>query len=294
MKITSVIVYLVTFAFLISSYGIGQEKVEKKEPEKKITPEFKEAEAKVIETEGKVEARTPERPKWFVLKVGAILRRGAEIMTGLASRAVILLAENIKIEVKALSHIKFEDLVASLEKLRAIISMDFGKLSTKVKKGVLSADLRVAVRSSTTLIKGTEVEIFSQPDVPPGWFRGLKIGWEKKACPRMIVICGENEVVVENPDTGFSCTVSQGERTDDNVNLPQFVAADESNMLNAPPPAPEFIPLMNNDIPMPTDSSYPIQDSSPYSTNTVGSQTGETSGSVSSQQSMLPEPPGTP
>ena len=112
----------------------------------------------IEEIKGTVRIKMSDEDQWVVPKSGQAVDKGATVSTGFHSTAVIKM-ENSLTEVKPLTQIKVEELLATGKQIKSSMYLNFGKIKTKVTKlQNLKTDFKVRSAICTASVRGTEFE----------------------------------------------------------------------------------------------------------------------------------------
>jgi hypothetical protein len=114
-----------------------------------------ELEATLVAFKGTVDVKRPEDKDWVAAERNMKLKRGSEVCTAVASGATLLFTGNVKIEVKALTQAKVEDLAKAGAAIKADVNLKFGAIEVDIQKGDLKADMKVTAPNSTTSVSGS-------------------------------------------------------------------------------------------------------------------------------------------
>jgi hypothetical protein len=113
-------------------------------------------EATLVALKGTVDVKRPEDKDWVAAERNMKLKKGAEICTAVASGATLLFTGNVKVEVKALTQARIEDLAKAGAKVNADVHLKFGSIEVDIQKGDLKADMKVTAPNSTTSVSGSQ------------------------------------------------------------------------------------------------------------------------------------------
>ena len=112
----------------------------------------------IDEIKGTVRIKMSEGDQWIVPESGQEIDKGTTVSTGFHSTAVIKM-ENSLTEVKPLTQIKVEELLATGKQIKSSMYLNFGKIKTKVTKlKNLKTDFKVRSAICTASVRGTEFE----------------------------------------------------------------------------------------------------------------------------------------
>jgi hypothetical protein len=100
--------------------------------------------------------KRPDDKDWVAAERNMKLKKGSEVCTAVASTATLLFTGNVKVEVKALTQAKIEDLAKAGAKLNADVKLKFGSVEVDIQKGDLRTDMKVTAPNSTTSVSGSQ------------------------------------------------------------------------------------------------------------------------------------------
>ncbi len=118
-------------------------------------PAQEDLEAVIESVQGTVDVMRPGDKDWIPAEKGMKLKKSSEICSAIASTASLLFTGNIKVEVRALTQAKIEELAKSGGAVNAEVNLKFGTIEVDIQKGDLRADMKVAAPNSTTSISGS-------------------------------------------------------------------------------------------------------------------------------------------
>jgi hypothetical protein len=112
-------------------------------------------EATLVAFKGTVDVKRPEDKDWVAAERNMKLKRGSEVCTSVASGATLLFTGNLKIEVRALTQAKVEELAKLGNAVNADLRLKFGSIEVDLQKGDLRSDMKVSAPNSTTSVSGS-------------------------------------------------------------------------------------------------------------------------------------------
>ena len=117
------------------------------------------AEARVLETHGRVEIRTAPNDAWAALEEGMTVPVGATISTGFGASAIIQVGPAARLEVSALSRLTLEELIEREGLVESDLHLGVGRVRADVEavEGVQS-DFNLSSPVSTAAVRGTSFE----------------------------------------------------------------------------------------------------------------------------------------
>lgn len=116
-----------------------------------------------LDVEGKVRWRSGASADWTDAKVNDLLSQGAEIRTGLRSRATLRVGRNASILIDAGTSFELPQLEQEGQTLRTLASVKTGRVDFKVDKVGYSNDFKVATPQTTLSVRGTGFAVNSGP-----------------------------------------------------------------------------------------------------------------------------------
>lgn len=116
-----------------------------------------------LEVDGKVRWRADEQSAWREAKVNDLVGEGAEVRTGLRSRAALRVGRNATILVDAGTSFEIPQLEQDGQTLRTLASVKTGRVDFKVDKVGFSNDFKVATPQTTLSVRGTGFAVNSGP-----------------------------------------------------------------------------------------------------------------------------------
>lgn len=128
-------------------------------PDDKKDEKKGEIEATIVSIKGVVDIKRPEDKDWVEAKKDMKLKKGSEICTSVGATATLLFTGNIKIDVKAVTQAKIEQLAKAGNKVNADVKLKFGTVDVDIQKGDIKADMKVATPNSTTSVSGSSGRI---------------------------------------------------------------------------------------------------------------------------------------
>jgi hypothetical protein len=123
----------------------------------------KDLQAIFLEVDGKVRWRADEKSDWREAKVNDLVGEGAEVRTGLRSRAALRVGRNATILVDAGTSFQIPQLEQDGQTLRTLASVKTGRVDFKVDKVGFSNDFKVATPQTTLSVRGTGFAVNSGP-----------------------------------------------------------------------------------------------------------------------------------
>jgi hypothetical protein len=114
-----------------------------------------ELEATLVAFKGTVDVKRPEDKDWVAAERNMKLKRGSEICTSVASAATLLFTGNLKIEVRAVTQARVDELAKQGNDVNADVRLKFGSIEVDLQKGDLRSDMKVSAPNSTTSVKGS-------------------------------------------------------------------------------------------------------------------------------------------
>lgn len=112
-------------------------------------------EATLVAFKGTVDVKRPEDKDWVAAERNMKLKRGSEICTSVASAATLLFTSNLKIEVKALTQARVDELAKQGGAVNGDVRLKFGSIEVDLLKGDLRTDMKVSAPNSTTSVSGS-------------------------------------------------------------------------------------------------------------------------------------------
>lgn len=112
-------------------------------------------EATLVAFKGTVDVKRPEDKDWVAAERNMKLKRGSEICTSVASAATLLFTGNLKIEVRALTQARVDELAKQGGAVNADVRLKFGSIEVDLLKGDLRTDMKVSAPNSTTSVSGS-------------------------------------------------------------------------------------------------------------------------------------------
>ena len=112
-------------------------------------------EATLVAFKGTVDVKRPEDKDWVAAERNMKLKRGSEICTSVASAATLLFTGNLKIEVRALTQARVDELAKQGAAVNAEVRLKFGSIEVDLLKGDLRTDMKVSAPNSTTSVSGS-------------------------------------------------------------------------------------------------------------------------------------------
>lgn len=116
-----------------------------------------------LEVDGKVRWRSDQKADWREAKVNDLVGEGAEVRTGLRSRAALRVGRNATILVDAGTSFEIPQLEQDGQTLRTLASVKTGRVDFKVDKVGFSNDFKVATPQTTLSVRGTGFAVNSGP-----------------------------------------------------------------------------------------------------------------------------------
>lgn len=116
-----------------------------------------------LEVDGKVRWRADQGAAWRDARVNDLLNEGAEIRTGLRSRAALRVGRNATILVDAGTSFELPQLEQEGQTLRTLASVKTGRVDFKVDKVGYANDFKVATPQTTLSVRGTGFAVNSGP-----------------------------------------------------------------------------------------------------------------------------------
>ncbi len=116
-----------------------------------------------MEVQGKVRWRAGEQSPWKEAAVNDLVDAGAEIRTGLKSRAALRVGKNATVLVDAGTSFQLPQIVQDGETLRTLASVKTGRVDFKVDKVGFSNDFKVITPQTTLSVRGTGFGVNSGP-----------------------------------------------------------------------------------------------------------------------------------
>jgi len=114
-----------------------------------------ELEATLVAFKGTVDVKRPEDKDWVAADRNMKLKRGSEICTSVASAATLLFTGNLKIEVRALTQARVDELAKQGGAVNSDVRLKFGSIEVDLLKGDLRTDMKVSAPNSTTSVSGS-------------------------------------------------------------------------------------------------------------------------------------------
>jgi hypothetical protein len=112
-------------------------------------------EATLVAFKGTVDVKRPEDKDWVAAERNMKLKRGSEICTSVASAATLLFTGNLKVEVRALTQARVDELAKQGGAVNADVRLKFGAIEVDLQKGDLRTDMKVSAPNSTTSVSGS-------------------------------------------------------------------------------------------------------------------------------------------
>ena len=119
------------------------------------SPKPEALEATLVAFKGTVDVKRPEDKDWVAAERNMKLKRGSEICTSVASSATLLFTANLKIEVKALTQARVDELAKQGNAVNSDVRLKFGSIEVDLLKGDLRSDMKVTAPNSTTSVSGS-------------------------------------------------------------------------------------------------------------------------------------------
>jgi hypothetical protein len=116
-----------------------------------------------LEVDGKVRWRADQGAAWRDARVNDLVNEGAEIRTGLRSRAALRVGRNATILVDAGTSFELPQLEQEGQTLRTLASVKTGRVDFKVDKVGYANDFKVATPQTTLSVRGTGFAVNSGP-----------------------------------------------------------------------------------------------------------------------------------
>ncbi len=116
-----------------------------------------------MEVQGKVRWRAGEQAPWKEAAVNDLVDPGAEIRTGLKSRATLRVGKNATVLVDAGTSFQLPQIVQDGETLRTLATVKTGRVDFKVDKVGFSNDFKVITPQTTLSVRGTGFGVNSGP-----------------------------------------------------------------------------------------------------------------------------------
>lgn len=116
-----------------------------------------------MEVQGKVRWRAGEQSPWKEAAVNDLVDAGAEIRTGLKSRATLRVGKNATVLVDAGTSFQLPQIVQDGETLRTLATVKTGRVDFKVDKVGFSNDFKVITPQTTLSVRGTGFGVNSGP-----------------------------------------------------------------------------------------------------------------------------------
>jgi hypothetical protein len=116
-----------------------------------------------MEVQGKVRWRAGEQAPWKEAAVNDLVDAGAEIRTGLKSRAALRVGKNATVLVDAGTSFQLPQIVQDGETLRTLATVKTGRVDFKVDKVGFSNDFKVITPQTTLSVRGTGFGVNSGP-----------------------------------------------------------------------------------------------------------------------------------
>jgi hypothetical protein len=116
-----------------------------------------------LEVDGKVRWRADERAEWKEARVNDLISEGAEVRTGLRSRAALRVGRNATILVDAGTSFQIPQLEQEGQTLRTIASVKSGRVDFKVDKVGFANDFKVTTPQTTLSVRGTGFGVNTGP-----------------------------------------------------------------------------------------------------------------------------------
>jgi hypothetical protein len=116
-----------------------------------------------MEVQGKVRWRAGEQSPWKEAAVNDLVDAGAEIRTGLKSRAALRVGKNATVLVDAGTSFQLPQIVQDGETLRTLAAVKTGRVDFKVDKVGFSNDFKVITPQTTLSVRGTGFGVNSGP-----------------------------------------------------------------------------------------------------------------------------------
>ncbi len=109
----------------------------------------------ILEVNGRVRWRESERAAWHDAKMNDLLNAGAEIRTGLKSRAGLRIGKNATVLVDAGTTFQLPQIVQEGATLRTLAGVKSGRVDFKVDKVGFANDFKVITPQTTLSVRGT-------------------------------------------------------------------------------------------------------------------------------------------
>jgi hypothetical protein len=122
---------------------------------RETAPEPRTLQAIFLDVEGKVRWRADEQSAWREAKVNDLVGEGAEVRTGLRSRATLRVGRNASILIDAGTSFELPQLEQDGQTLRTLASVKTGRVDFKVDKVGYANDFKVATPQTTLSVRGT-------------------------------------------------------------------------------------------------------------------------------------------
>ncbi len=124
-----------------------------------MTSTLSAAEARVLETAGRVEIRPAPDADWAPLQDGMVVPGGATISTGFGAAAVIQVGPAARLEVAALSRLTLEQLIEREGLVESDLHLSVGRVRAEIEavEGIQS-DFNLSSPVSTAAVRGTSFE----------------------------------------------------------------------------------------------------------------------------------------
>jgi hypothetical protein len=116
-----------------------------------------------IEVDGKVRWRADDRAAWKDAEVNDLVSPGAQVRTGLRSRATLRVGRNATVLVDAGTAIEIPTIEREGETLRTLAAVRTGRVDFKVDKVGYANDFKVATPQTTLAVRGTGFAVNSGP-----------------------------------------------------------------------------------------------------------------------------------
>lgn len=135
--------------------GLPAAAVTQSSPSGVAAPAARNLQAIFLEVDGKVRWRADRNAAWRDAKVNDLLGEGAEVRTGLRSRAALRVGKNATVLVDAGTSFEVSQLEQDGETLRTLAAVKTGRVDFKVDKVGYSNDFKVATPQTTLSVRGT-------------------------------------------------------------------------------------------------------------------------------------------
>jgi len=120
----------------------------------------------IEEIAGSVEYRPSEDARWHDATAGLKLSQGAELSTGLASKAALALGDNSIVVLGSFTEVSIDKFFKDAEAVRTMLRMKSGTLRAKVRSDRVRSDFKVVTPNMTASVTGTKIkEVTTSPDM---------------------------------------------------------------------------------------------------------------------------------